>query len=105
MKKFTHYEEYEDYDNYEDYHDVEDEEEDDTNVESDAKDEVVSIFAFISTWFIRIGLVLAVILLIAFLISGKFLTAVLYLCGLAVAFVLGYGFMYCLDHFIFSDNS
>ena len=113
MKKLEYYDDYEDYDTYEDYQDEDydtdedsdDDEDYDTDEDSDSKNEVISVFAFISTWFIRIGLVLAAILFLAFLISGKLLTAILYLCGLAVAFVFGYGFMYCLEHFIFSDNS
>ena len=83
MKKIETYEEYED-------------EHDDVEEEST----IVSVFDFISTWFIRIGIVIAVILILIFLFSGKMLTALFYVIVLIGAFLLGYGFMFLLDFFV-----
>ena len=60
----------------------------------------VEILSFLSTWFIRIGMGLAVIVLLYYFIKGKFLTAVLYVLGLVLAFIFGYFFMYFLDKFV-----
>ena len=69
---------------------------DDGDEDSDA---VVAVFASISTWFIRIGMVVAGILLLYFIFSGKIGSAVLYILGLIVAFFFGYFFMFLLDKF------
>lgn len=69
---------------------------DDGDEDSDA---VVAVFASISTWFIRIGMVVAVILLLYFIFTGKIGSAVLYILGLIVAFFFGYFFMFLLDKF------
>ena len=60
----------------------------------------LSVIALISTWFIRIGFAMGICLLIAFFVKGKVVTAFLYVAGIVVAFFFGYGFMFCLDHFI-----
>ena len=62
--------------------------------------DLISILATISTWFIRIGMAIGVILFIYFIVTGKIITALLYIIGLVVAFFFGYGFMFCLDHFV-----
>lgn len=69
---------------------------DDGDEDSDA---VVAVFASISTWFIRIGMVVAGILLLYFIFTGKIGSAVLYILGLIVAFFFGYFFMFLLDKF------
>lgn len=82
MKKYDYYDEYED--------EYEDEEE----------SSVIPILSFVSNCFIYIGIIVAIILLIYFIIKGKLLTAILYILGLVVAFFFGYGFMFCLDYFV-----
>lgn len=86
-------------DEYEDYFD--DETDDYENTKE--KENYVSILSILSTWFIRIGIVIAIILTIVFLVTGKLLTAFFYIIGLLVAFLFGYGFMYLLDHLLTTD--
>ncbi len=63
----------------------------------------ISVLAFISKWFIRIGLVIAVILFVYYIISGKATTGLLFLLGLVVAYFFGYGFMFLLDKLVDSN--
>ena len=79
-----------------DYYDDDYEYEDDYEEEN----EVVPVLSFISNCFIYIGVIIAIILLIYFIVKGNILTAALYIIGLIIAFFFGYAFMYCLDHFI-----
>ena len=65
---------------------------------------MISFLSVASIWFIRFGMVVAVILLIYFIVVGKIGTAFLYILGLVVAYFFGYGFMFCLDKFIESNN-
>ncbi len=97
-------EQYEEYIEDEDFNELESYEEYDSNTSKTTdNDQLVSIFSLISTWFIRIGIVIAIILLIVFFITGKVMTAFFYVIGLVVAFLFGYGFMYLLDHFVSTD--
>lgn len=110
-------EEYEDYDDYDaesydyDYSDdsydnysSEEEDYDDNYEEIEERKfnpgSALSVIALISTWFIRIGAATGICLLIAFFVMGKVATAFLYVIGIVVAFFFGYGFMFCLDHFM-----
>jgi len=83
MSKFDEYDE-----------DYDDEEEEITN------DSMILLLDFIATWFIRIGVVLAVIALIYYIAVGKIFTAFMYIIGLVVAYFFGYFFMFCLDKFL-----
>ena len=65
---------------------------------------MISFLSIASVWFIRFGMVVAVILLVYFIVVGKIVTAFLYILGLVVAYFFGYGFMFCLDKFIESNN-
>ncbi len=65
--------------------------------------ETFSLLAFISTWFIRIILVIAAILFLYFIFVGNIVTALLYALGLILAYFFGYFFVYLLD-FITSNN-
>ena len=65
---------------------------------------MISFLSVASVWFIRFGMVVAVILLIYFIVVGKIATAFLYILGLVVAYFFGYGFMFFLDKFIESNN-
>lgn len=90
---------------YEDYSETVDEEESEDFGDYDQSSnefdlDLISILATISTWFIRIGMAIGVILFIYFIVTGKIITALLYIIGLVVAFFFGYGFMFCLDHFV-----
>ena len=73
-----------------------------SSVEED-ENKVIAVLAFISTWFIRIGMVLAVIVLLYYLFTAKFLTAFLFIIGLVVAYFFGYFLMFLLDNFISID--
>ncbi len=65
---------------------------------------MISFLSVASIWFIRFGMVVAVILLVYFIVVGKIVTALLYILGLVVAYFFGYGFMFFLDKFIESNN-
>ena len=77
------------YNDYDDYEEYEEEKENKTNL--------IPILDLISTWFIRIGLVLATITLIYYVATGKFLSFLLYILGLVCAYFFGYFFMLILD--------
>ena len=62
--------------------------------------EIISILSTLSTWFIRIGMGIGIILLLYYFISGKIMSAFLFIIGLVVAFFFGYAFMFLLDKFI-----
>ena len=78
------------------------EEELDENDNSDFN--MISFLSIASVWFIRFGMVVAVILLIYFIVVGKIGTAFLYILGLVFAYFFGYGFMFFLDKFIESND-
>ena len=78
------------------------EEEVDENESSDFN--MISFLSVASIWFIRFGMVVAVILLVYFIVVGKIVTALLYILGLVVAYFFGYGFMFFLDKFIENNN-
>lgn len=90
MRNYPNFEEYGNLDEYEEY-----EEENDSLF--------IATLAAISKWFIRIGLVIAIILFIYYIVTGKATTGLLFLLGLIVAYFFGYGFMFVLDHLV-SDN-
>ena len=73
---------------YEEYEEVEEE-----------NNTIIPILDLIATWFIRIGLVLATISLIYYIATGKFLSAIMYIFALVVAYFFGYFFMLVLDKF------
>ena len=64
---------------------------------------VIDILALVSKVFIYIGIGIAVILLLYFLITLKIAKAFLYIIGLVIAYFFGYFFMFFLDKFI-SNN-
>ena len=84
--------------NNDDYEEYEEEEE-----HEQEENTIIPILDFISTWFIRIGIVFATIALIYFIATGRFATALLYIIGLIVAYFFGYFFMFVLDK-LFSNN-
>ena len=80
-----------------------DEYEDDYEEEEKSENTTIWLLDLISTWFIRIGIVLAAIALIYFVVMGQFFSAFLYIIGLLVAYGFGYFFMFCLDRFLSTD--
>lgn len=92
-------------DNYE--YSSDDSYEDDNNYEEvDSKREVnlIIVLGILSNWFIKLGIVLAICLLIMFFVTGKVMVAFIYVFGLIVAFSFGYVFMFCIDHFLTRSN-
>lgn len=80
------------------------ESDDNVNEEYEALDEdlggdMISTFTLISTWFGRVGIIIAVVLILYFLFTAKFTTMILYVVGLVGAFFFGYLFMYLLERF------
>lgn len=61
--------------------------------------DMISTFTLISTWFGRVGIIIAVVLILYFLFTAKFTTMILYVVGLVGAFFFGYLFMYLLERF------
>ncbi len=90
MKELQNYDDYED--EYEDYYD---EDEDDGAF--------IGVLASISKWFIRIGIVIAIVLFIYYIMVGKVSSALLFVLGLIVAYFFGYGFMFLLDKLVDSN--
>jgi len=74
---------------------VEEVEEDDSSL--------IPILSLISTWFIRIGIGIGIILLIYYIVVGKLFSAILFILGLVVAYFFGYFFMFCLDKFMSAE--
>ena len=74
--------------------------EDDFSNEKEDSLSFIFTLSFLSTWFIRIGMVVAVILFVYYIITGKILMACFYILGLTIAFFFGYVFMFLLDKFI-----
>lgn len=70
---------------------------------SESTYDTFSLLASVSTWVIRIILVIAAILFLYFIFMGNIVTALLYALGLILAYFFGYFFVYLLD-FITSNN-
>ena len=66
---------------------------------SDDNDNLIDIFLFIATWFGRIGIILAIVLVLYFLFNKKITTLLFYIIGISVAYFFGYVFMYLLEKF------
>ena len=81
---------------YDEEYDVFDQEEDEDGL-------FIGALATISKWFIRIGIVIAIILFIYYIMKGKISSAFLFILGLVVAFLFGYGFMFILDKIVDSN--
>jgi len=102
LEEYVETEEVDDYD-YEEYEDEYDEELEE-NDEADDYDyiektntNVLKILGFCSIWFIRIGMIIAIILFVTFIVTGEVKTAFLYVVGLIISFFFGYMFMFMLD--------
>lgn len=75
---------------YQDIDDYEDEYE-----EKDSS--LIPFLATIAKWFIRIGIVCAVIVGIYYLVKLQIVNLLLFIIGLLIAYFFGYFFMFCLD--------
>ena len=58
---------------------------------------LISILGTISKWFIRIGIVLAIVVALYYLIKLQIVNLLLFIIGLIVSYFFGYFFMFCLD--------
>lgn len=81
------------------YQDIDEEE-----YEEEKEFSIIPILATISKWFIRIGMVLAVIVGIYYLCNLQIFNLFLFIIGLVVAYFFGYFFMFCLDKFTSLNN-
>lgn len=68
-------------------------------LDEDLGGDMISTFSLISTWFGRVGIIIAIVLILYFLFTAKFTTMILYVVGLVGAFFFGYLFMYLLERF------
>lgn len=80
---------YQDKDLYDDY-----EEEKDSSI--------IPILGTIAKWFIRIGIVCAVIVAIYYLVKLQIVNLLLFMVGLMIFYFFGYFIMFCLDRL--TDN-
>ncbi len=90
MKDFEYEEE-----EFEDEYDVYDQDDEDSLF--------IGTLATISKWFIRLGIVIAIILFIYYIVTAKISSAFLFILGLVVAFLFGYGFMFLIDKIVDSN--
>ena len=77
--------------------------EDAETLDEDLGGDMIFIFSLISTWFGRVGIIIAILLILYFLFTAKFTTMILYVVGLIGAFFFGYLFMYLLERFTNSN--
>lgn len=102
-ENFFKNDEYEDSyeDDYTEYENDIDDDVEDSKYETIEKDNsnIMKYLNIFSIWFRRIGIVIAVILIALFITQGKVKTLLLYILGLIVSFLFGYGFMYVLSIF------
>lgn len=75
---------YQDIDDYEDY-----EEEKDSSI--------IPLLGTIVKWFIRIGIVCAVIVILYYLVKLQITNLLLFIVGLIIAYFFGYFVMFCID--------
>lgn len=75
---------YQDIDNYDEY-----EEEKDSSI--------IPLLGTIAKWFIRIGIVCAVIVGIYYLVKLQITNLLLFIVGLVIAYFFGYFVMFCID--------
>lgn len=75
---------YQDIDDYDDY-----EEEKDSSI--------ITLLGTIAKWFIRIGIVCAVIVGIYYLIKLQITSLLLFIVGLVISYFFGYFIMFCID--------
>ena len=82
---------YQDIDDYDEYNEYED------DYEEEKSSTTLSILGTIAKWFIRIGILCAVIVGIYYLVKLQIVNLLLFIIGLIIAYFFGYFFMFCLD--------
>lgn len=78
---------------YQDIDDYEDEYEE----EKEKDFSIIPILGFIAKWFIRVGIVFAVIVAIYYLFTLQIVNLLLFAIGLIIAYFFGYFVMFCID--------
>ncbi len=91
------------YDGYVDDRDYEDDYVDEKEEAVVEDNTIIPLLDLISTWFIRIGIVIGIIVLLYYIVVGKIFSALLFILGLVVSYFFGYFFMFCLDKFTSSN--
>ena len=81
-----------------------DEDYDEYEEEQESKESIMPKLASISNWFIAIGMICAVILLVYFIVVGQVFTAFMFTLGLIVSYFFGYLFMFCLDKLTINND-
>ena len=76
---------------YQDIDDYEDE------YEEEKDSSIIPLLGTIAKWFIRIGIVCAVIVAIYYLVKLQIVNLLLFMIGLIVAYFFGYFVMFCID--------
>ena len=65
--------------------------------EKEKDSSIIPLLGTIAKWFIRIGIVCAVIVGIYYLVKLQIVNLLLFIVGLIIAYFFGYFFMFCLD--------
>lgn len=73
------------------YQDIDDEE-----YEEEKESKLIPILGSVAKWFIRIGIVCGIIVLLYYLIKLQITNLLLFIVGLIIAYFFGYFFMFCL---------
>ena len=74
---------------YQDIDDYEEEEKKDSSI--------IPLLGTIAKWFIRIGIVCAVIVAIYYLVKLQIVNLLLFMVGLVISYFFGYFVMFCID--------
>ena len=75
---------YQDMDDYDDY-------------EEENESSIIPLLGTIAKWFIRIGIVCAVIVAIYYLVKLQIVNLLLFAIGLIISYFFGYFVMFCID--------
>ena len=75
------------------YQDIDDYEEEEEEKDSS----IIPLLGNIAKWFIRIGIVCAVIVAIYYLVKLQIVNLLLFMVGLIISYFFGYFVMFCID--------
>ena len=76
------------------YQDIDDYEEE---YEEEKDSSIIPLLGTIAKWFIRIGVVCSIIVLIYYLITLQITNLLLFIVGLIISYFFGYFVMFCID--------
>lgn len=76
------------------YQDIDDYEEEE---EEEKDSSIIPLLGTIAKWFIRIGIVCAVIVGIYYLVKLQIVNLLLFMVGLVISYFFGYFVMFCID--------